>query len=98
MLPCSRRAPSPAVIRLSSWSMAAPSPSRSSTTGRRTAFSHKVHKQLGKYELEDQIAGAQYLASLPYVDASRIGIYGHSYGGFMAALAMLEGHGVFQAG
>ena len=66
--------------------------------GRGRAFAQKVHKQLGKYELEDQIAAAKYLATLPYVDASRIGIYGHSYGGFMAALAMLDGHGVFHAG
>lgn len=66
--------------------------------GRGRAFAQKVHKQLGKYELEDQIAAAQYLASLPYVDASRIGIYGHSYGGFMAALAMLDERSVFRAG
>jgi dipeptidyl-peptidase-4 len=66
--------------------------------GRGRAFAQKVHKQLGKYELEDQVAAARYLSSLPYVDASRIGIYGHSYGGFMAALAMLDGQGVFAAG
>ncbi len=66
--------------------------------GRGPAFAQKVHKQLGKLELEDQLAGARWLASQPYVDGSRIGIYGHSYGGFMAALAMLEGHGVFRAG
>lgn len=66
--------------------------------GRGRAFAQKVHKQLGKYELEDQIEAARYLASLPYVDASRIGIYGHSYGGFMAALAMLDERGVFAAG
>ena len=66
--------------------------------GRGRAFAQKVHKQLGKYELEDQIAAAQYLSSLPYVDAARIGIYGHSYGGFMAALAMLDERHVFHAG
>jgi dipeptidyl-peptidase-4 len=66
--------------------------------GRGLAFAHKVHKQLGRLELEDQIAGAKWLASQPYVDGARIGIYGHSYGGFMAALAMLEGKGVFKAG
>ncbi|MFO0739673.1 MAG: alpha/beta fold hydrolase [Labilithrix sp.] len=66
--------------------------------GRGRAFAQKVHKQLGKYELEDNIEAAKYLATLPFVDASRIGIYGHSYGGFMAALAMLDGKGVFAAG
>lgn len=65
--------------------------------GRGRAFAQQVHKKLGKLELEDQIAAAQHLASLPYVDASRIGIYGHSYGGFMAALAMLDGKGTFAA-
>ncbi len=66
--------------------------------GRGRAFAQKVHKQLGRVELDDQIAGAEWLATLPFVDASRIGIYGHSYGGFMAALAMLEGKSVFRAG
>ena len=68
------------------------------SAGRGRAFAQKVHKQLGQLELEDQVTGAEYLASLPFVDASRIGIYGHSYGGFMAALAMFEGKGVFRAG
>ncbi|MBX3208214.1 MAG: alpha/beta fold hydrolase [Labilithrix sp.] len=68
------------------------------SAGRGRAFAQKVHKQLGKLELADQIAGASFLATLPFVDASRIGIYGHSYGGFMAALAMLDGKGVFRAG
>jgi dipeptidyl-peptidase-4 len=68
------------------------------TGGRGAAAAQKVHKQLGRLELEDQIAGARWLGNLPYVDPSRIGIYGHSYGGFMAALAMLEGKGVFKAG
>jgi dipeptidyl-peptidase 4 len=68
------------------------------TGGRGRAFAQKVHKQLGRFELEDQIAGAAWLASQPFVDGSRIGIYGHSYGGYMAALAMLEGKGAFKAG
>lgn len=66
--------------------------------GRGRGASQKVHKQLGKLELEDQIAGARWLAQQPYVDGARIGIYGHSYGGYMAALAMLDGKGVFKAG
>jgi len=66
--------------------------------GRGPAFSQLVHRRLGKLELEDQLAGARYLATLPFVDASRIGIYGHSYGGFLASLAMLDGGGAFKAG
>jgi dipeptidyl-peptidase-4 len=66
--------------------------------GRGRAFAQKVHKQLGHLELDDQIAGAEWLSTQPFVDPSRIGIYGHSYGGYMAALAMLDGKGVFRAG
>jgi len=68
------------------------------TGGRGRAASQKVHKRLGQLELEDQLAGAAWLAKQPFVDPLRIGIYGHSYGGFMAALAMLDGKGVFKVG
>jgi dipeptidyl-peptidase 4 len=68
------------------------------TGGRGRGLSQKVHKQLGKLELEDQVAGAAWLSKQPFVDPLRIGIYGHSYGGFMAALAMLDGKGVFKVG
>ena len=68
------------------------------STGRGPAFEKLVHKQLGKLELEDQLAGAAYLAALPEVDPARLGIYGHSYGGFMAASAMLRAPGSFAAG
>jgi dipeptidyl-peptidase-4 len=47
---------------------------------------------LGSVEADDQANGLQHLKSLPYVDASRIGIFGWSYGGFMA-LNMLTRHG-----
>lgn len=68
------------------------------TGGRGIAFVQEVHKRLGERELEDQLAGAKWLASQSFVDPARIGIYGHSYGGFMAALAMLDGKGAFKAG
>ncbi|UCH84169.1 MAG: S9 family peptidase [Candidatus Latescibacterota bacterium] len=55
-------------------------------------------KTLGQLELDDQVAGAEYLKSLPYVDGSRIGIWGWSGGGSMTALAMLKRPGVFKAG
>ena len=56
------------------------------TGGRGTAFRYAVYKNLGHYETADQIAAARYAASLPYVDASRIGIYGWSYGGYEALM------------
>ena len=60
-------------------------------------FKKKTYMQLGKYETEDQIAAAKYLGSLPYIDASRIGIYGWSYGGYMSTLCILKGNDVFKA-
>jgi dipeptidyl-peptidase 4 len=68
------------------------------SAGRGVAFQHGVHKQLGARELEDQLAGAAWLASQPGVDPRRLGIHGHSYGGFMTALAMLGAPGRFAVG
>jgi len=65
-------------------------------TGYRGAEFKKVtYKQLGKYETEDQISAAKYLSSLPYVDVSRIGIFGWSYGGYMSSLCITKGADVF---
>ena len=68
------------------------------SAGRGPAFQHAIANELGKVELSDQLAGVAYLKTLPFVDGARIGIYGHSYGGFMAAYAMLEAPDVFKAG
>ncbi len=70
--------------------------------GRGTGFRGEEFKkctygELGKYETVDQIEAARYLASLPYVDPDRIGIYGWSYGGFMALNCILKGNDVFRA-
>ncbi len=66
--------------------------------GRGEKFKKITYKQLGKYELEDHLAGAKFLATLDYVDDSRIGIWGWSYGGYMASLAMTKGAGTFKMG
>jgi dipeptidyl-peptidase-4 len=67
-------------------------------TGRRgREFRHVTYGQLGKYETEDQIAAAAWLAKQPYVDASRIGIQGWSYGGYMSSLCITKGAGLFKA-
>jgi len=60
-------------------------------------FKKVTYLQLGKYEVEDQIAAAQSLAKHPNVDASRIGIWGWSYGGFMASNCLMQGSEVFKA-
>jgi dipeptidyl-peptidase-4 len=62
------------------------------------AFETPIYHQFGKVELEDQLAGVQYLKSLPYVDGSRIGIWGWSYGGTMTLEAMFSAPDVFKAG
>lgn len=54
-------------------------------------FKKMTYLQLGKYETEDMITLAKYMANKPYVDAEHIGIYGWSYGGFMAANGITKG-------
>ena len=67
-------------------------------TGRRGhAFRHITYGQLGKYETEDQIGMANWLGKQPWVDKTRIGIQGWSYGGYMSALCITKGAGVFKA-
>lgn len=61
-------------------------------------FEDPIYKKLGVVEVEDQITGVEYLRTLPYVDAKRIGVYGHSYGGYMAIMAMFKASDYFAAG
>lgn len=68
------------------------------TGGRSRAFERVLLKRFGAIELEDQLVGVEYLKSLPYVDASRLGVWGWSYGGYMTAYAMTNAPGVFKAG
>jgi len=53
---------------------------------------------MGRQELADQLAGVAYLRTLPYVDASRLAIWGWSYGGYMTLYSLLNAPGVFRAG
>ncbi len=66
------------------------------TGARGEAFKKGTYLQLGKYETEDQIACAKYLSTLPYIDGSRIGIFGWSYGGYMSSLCITKGADVFK--
>jgi dipeptidyl-peptidase-4 len=66
-------------------------------TGARGAeFKKCTYQQLGKLETQDQIEANKYLANLPYVDGSRIGIFGWSYGGYMSSLCLLKGAEYFK--
>jgi dipeptidyl-peptidase-4 len=67
------------------------------TGARGEEFKKMTYLQLGKYETIDQIEAAKHLASIPWVDASRIGIWGWSYGGFMSTLAITKGADHFKA-
>jgi dipeptidyl-peptidase 4 len=66
--------------------------------GRGHAFETPIYHQLGKIELQDQLAGVKYLKALGYVDSARIGISGGSYGGFMTLEALFNAPDVFKAG
>ncbi len=68
------------------------------SSGRGPAFEAPIHGRLGEAELADQLTGLDYLRTLPYIDMDRVGIYGHSYGGYMAALAMLRAPDRFHVG
>ena len=59
-------------------------------------FKKLTYGRLGALEVEDQLSTARYMAAQPWVDPDRIGIYGWSYGGFMALSCALKGHGLFR--
>lgn len=68
------------------------------TDGQSAQFEQAIHRQLGACELADQMQGIRYLQSLPFVDSSRMGVHGWSYGGFMAISLMTQYPEIFKAG
>ena len=68
------------------------------TAGRGHNFETPIYHHFGQVELADQLAGVTWLARQSYVDPSRIGIWGWSYGGYMTCMAMLRAGDVFKAG
>ena len=67
------------------------------TGGRGADFEKTIYKRMGEIELHDQIKAAQALARLPYIDKARIGIFGWSFGGYMACLAATRGGDTWRA-
>lgn len=67
------------------------------TYGRGRDFKHSTYMQLGKLETLDQIDVAKYLGSLAYVDKTRIGFQGWSFGGYMAGLLISKGADYFKS-
>lgn len=59
-------------------------------------FEQAVFRNCGTAEMEDQLTGVEYLKSLPFVDSTRIGVDGWSYGGFMTTSLMTRNPGVFK--
>lgn len=61
-------------------------------------FENCTFRQLGTEEMKDQVEGAKFLQSLPYVDADKIGVHGWSFGGFMTTNLMLTYPDIFKVG
>ena len=68
------------------------------TGGRGAEFAKCTYLNLGVKEAQDQVETAKHMAAQPYVDKSRIGIWGWSFGGYMTIMSMSEGTPIFKAG
>src|SRR5690606_12999311 len=68
-----------------------------SAAGRGKRFLDAIYQNLGVVEVDDFAAGVRALAERPYVDATRVGIFGTSYGGYVSAMALLRHPDVFHA-
>jgi dipeptidyl-peptidase-4 len=66
--------------------------------GRGQRFAEPLYRRLGGVEVEDQLKGVAWLKSQPYVDASRVGVFGWSYGGYMTLMLLGQSPGTFKAG
>lgn len=68
------------------------------TGGRNRDWATCVYRHLGDYETADQIAGANYFASLPFIDSNKVGCFGWSYGGYMTLMELSAVNNPFKAG
>ncbi|WP_304344168.1 DPP IV N-terminal domain-containing protein [Chryseobacterium koreense] len=68
------------------------------SSNRGQKFEQAVFRNLGEIEMSDQLKGVEYLKSLPYVNADKMGIHGWSFGGFMTTSMMLKHPEVFKVG
>ena len=68
------------------------------TAHRGRAFEKPLFRRLGDAEVLDQVAGARHAAGLDWVDGSRIGVFGHSYGGYMTLMCLCRAPELFRAG
>jgi dipeptidyl-peptidase-4 len=68
------------------------------TSFRGTTFESAIHRRMGTVEVEDQVRGVEFLRTLPYVDAQRVGVFGWSYGGYLSLMCMVRAPEHFTAG
>jgi len=68
------------------------------TGNKGTKFAGALYHHMGKVEVEDQVAGAEYLKTLDYIDADKIAVQGHSYGGYMVLMSMFKASDTFKVG
>ena len=61
------------------------------------SFEAPIHKAMGTVEVRDQLVGVEFLKTLDWVDASRIAVFGHSYGGYMSLMCLAQHPDVFHA-
>ncbi len=61
-------------------------------------FQAPIYHKLGAIEVTDQVSGAEFLQTLEWVDADRIGVFGHSYGGYMTLMCLAKAPEIFKAG
>ena len=79
------------------WGMLVVTVDARSAGGRGKKFLDAIYQKLGTVEIDDMAAAVKHLSELPYVDGERVGIYGTSYGGYAAAMALLRYPDVFHA-
>jgi dipeptidyl-peptidase-4 len=60
------------------------------TANRGKKFEDPIYLNMGEVEVADQLKGVDYLKQLPFIDANRIGVFGHSYGGYMTLMMMMK--------
>jgi len=68
------------------------------TSNRGRAFEDVLYRNMGDIEVRDQLLGLEWLKAQPFVDATKVGIFGWSYGGYMTLMCMTSAPGAFRAG
>jgi len=66
--------------------------------GQGVKFQAPAYLNLGQVEVDDQMTGVEFLKTLTFVDAEKIGVFGWSYGGYMTLMMLMQHHGEFAAG